>query len=251
MTGVRWAFQSAVDRSLQEFSEADGHDNALLGNIRYTLFRDRLDRVFSCERYAVRAGDVDADLDQLYDKLSDRDIDTMPRLDPSLVIRSDLSGSPGWVHDGLRFLLASCDYGKIDKLRWDRKSFIKQQVAKQRGPYPLQSTLFEGCPPEELGGLEAVLAASRQLDVPTYVVGHSLSALTQQYELVLGSPQMNGDGGPPWRWRHNLLDGQLAGGGRRGSSTPLPPGPNTEPDASVRLRRPASERRGDHASGNT
>jgi hypothetical protein len=44
--------------------------------------RNRLDRVFTCKRYTVRSGYGDADLDMLYAELSDRDIDTMPRLDP-------------------------------------------------------------------------------------------------------------------------------------------------------------------------
>src|SRR5487761_1240221 len=52
--------------------EADGHDAALLCSIRYTLFRDCLDRVFACERYAMRFGNDDADLDLLNDQTSER-----------------------------------------------------------------------------------------------------------------------------------------------------------------------------------
>src|SRR4051812_8050028 len=103
LDGVRWADQSSVARSLEEFSEADGHDATLLGIHKHTLFKDRLDRVFSCERYAVGSGDGDAGLDLLYDRLSRRDIDTMPHLDPDLVVRSDVNGSPGWVYRGRRF----------------------------------------------------------------------------------------------------------------------------------------------------
>src|SRR5215470_13081127 len=98
LAGVRWAYLSAIARSLETYSEGDGHYAAWLGSTRFTLFRNRLDRVFACERYAVSSGDYDADLDLLYDQLSDRDIDTMPRLDPSLVRRSNLNGSPGWVY---------------------------------------------------------------------------------------------------------------------------------------------------------
>ena len=43
LAGVRWAYGAATSRTLEIFSEADGHDAALLGNLRFTLFRDRLD----------------------------------------------------------------------------------------------------------------------------------------------------------------------------------------------------------------
>src|SRR4051812_30274298 len=104
LDGVRWAYRSAVARSLEMYTEADGHDAAWLGHTKFTLFRDRLDRVFACERYAVHSGKNDADLDVLYAELSGPDIDAMPRLNPDLVRRCDLSGSPGWVCGERRFL---------------------------------------------------------------------------------------------------------------------------------------------------
>src|ERR1700684_4002712 len=57
LAGIRWAYESATRRSLEMYCEADGHDPAWLGHTRFTLFRDRLDRVFSCVRYAVPAVD--------------------------------------------------------------------------------------------------------------------------------------------------------------------------------------------------
>ncbi|MGZ3388900.1 MAG: hypothetical protein ACXVCF_04850 [Isosphaeraceae bacterium] len=54
LDGVRWAYAASTSRTLEMFSEPDGHDAALLGNMRFTYFRDRLDRVFSCARYEVR-----------------------------------------------------------------------------------------------------------------------------------------------------------------------------------------------------
>ena len=50
LTGIRWAYESATRRSLESYCEADGHDPAWLGHTRFTLFRDRLDRVFDPER---------------------------------------------------------------------------------------------------------------------------------------------------------------------------------------------------------
>lgn len=248
LAGVRWAYLSATTRSLETYSEADGHDTAWLGNTRYTLFRDRLDRVFACERYAVRSGNDDADLDLLYDQLSEKDIDTMPRLAAGLVRRANLNGSPGWAYAHMRFLLASCVFGKLDRLPWPQKSPTKQRVALQRNPEPPQPSLFEGLAPEEVGGLE-MLATGEDLDLTTYVVAHSLDALSQQVELVFGRARLNAGGGQAWYWRHDLLGTPPAGGGRRTDGTPLPTGPNTVPDAPVRLRRPAEERRDNRSSG--
>jgi hypothetical protein len=249
LAGVRWAFLSATARSLETYSEADGHDAAWLGNTRYTLFRDRLDRVFACERYAVRSGNDDADLDLLYDQLSERDIETIPRMDAGLVRRADLNGSPGWAYGERRFLLASCVFGKLDRLPWPQKSPTKQLVAGQRSPEPQQPSLFEGLYPEEIGGLEALLTAGEDLDLTTYVVAHTLDALSQQVELVFGRTRLNAGGGQAWYWRHDLLGAPPAGGGRRTDDAPLPTGPNTVPDAPVRLRRPAEERRDNRSSG--
>ncbi|MFD9192318.1 hypothetical protein ACFWCA_29310 [Streptomyces phaeochromogenes] len=248
LAGARWAYLSATARALETYSEADGHDTALLGSIRYTLFRDRLDRVFACERYAVRSGNNDADLDLLYDQLSERDIDTMPLLDAGLVRRANLNGSPGWAHGERRFLLASCDFGKLDRLPWPQKSPTKQRVARQRTPEPPQPSLFEDLELEELGGLE-MLATELDLDLATYVVAHSLDPLSGQIELVFGRARLNSGGGQAWYWRHDILGTPLPGGGRRTDDAPLPTGPNTVPDAPVRLRRPAEERRENRASG--
>lgn len=248
LAGVRWAYLSATTRSLETYSEADGYDAAWLGNTRFTLFRDRLDRVFACERYAVRPGDEDTDLDLLYAELSEHDVNTMPRLDPGVVRRCDLTGSPGWAHRHRRFLLASCVFGKLDQMPWPHKSPTKQRVASQANPEPPQPTLFDGFADGEIGGLEAALTAEPELDMVTFVVAHSLDPLSQQIELVFGRPRLNSGGGQAWHWRQDLLGASPADGGRR-TGKPLPARPSTVPDAPIRLRRAAEERRADRASG--
>ncbi|GAA2788547.1 hypothetical protein [Saccharopolyspora taberi] len=249
LAGVRWAYLSATARSLEAYSEADGHDAAWLGNTRFTYFRNRLDRVFACERYAVHSGDDDSDLDLLYAELSERDIETMPRLAPGLVRRSNLNGSPGWAHGHHRFLLASCVFGKLDRIPWPQKSPTKQQVAGQRNPEPPQPSLFEDFADEEVGGLEFAATAANELGLVTFVVAHSLDPISQQVELVLGRARLNSGGGQAWHWRHDLLGTPPVAGGRRQGDTPLPTGPSTVPDAPVRLRRRSEEDRGDRASG--
>ena len=237
LAGVRWAYESATRRALESYSEADGHDDAWLGNTRFTLFRDRLDRVFACQRYAVSADDA-LDLDVLYAELSDQDLVTMPRLAPGLVRRSDLHGSAGWAYRDRRFLLASGEFGRLDTLPWLQKSLTKQLVAMQRNPDIRQPSLFEDFPAEEFGAIDAaLLAADRELDIVTYVVAHTLDADSGDMELVFGRPRLNLGGGPAWYWREDLRTVSLAGAGRQTKTAPVPVDPAWVPDAPVRLRR--------------
>lgn len=241
LAGVRWAYESATRRALESYSEADGHDIAWLGNTRFTLFRDRLDRVFACERYAVSADDG-LDLDLLYAELSDQDLLTMPRLTPGAVRRCDLRGSAGWAYRDRRFLLAAGEFGRLDTLPWLEKSLTKQLVAMQRNPDVRQPSLFEGFAAGEFGDIDAaLLAADAALDLVTYVVAHSLDPDSGETELVFGRPRLNMGGGPAWYWREDLRTVLLPGAGRRADVAPVPVDPAWVPDAPVRLRR--SQRR--------
>ncbi|MBF6446571.1 hypothetical protein IU429_02700 [Nocardia elegans] len=243
---IRWAYVSATDRTLATYSEADGHDAAWLGTTRFTLFRDRLDRVSAAERYATTLGNDDADLDLLYAELSDVEAQSMPHLPPGTMRRSNLNGSPGWAHGDCRFLLAAFTYGGVDTLPWPRKSPTKQRVAAQKDPDPNQASLFEDT---ELANLAAALYAEHELDMRTFVVAHSLNPVTEEIELVFGRPRLNAGGGPAWHWREDLLRMPPADGGRRIGDTPLPTGPNSVPDAPVRLRPSAQKQPNDRASG--
>jgi hypothetical protein len=243
LAGVRWAHASATRRALESYSEADGHDSAWLGNTRFTLFRDRLDRVFACERYAV-TGDDGLDLDVLYAELAEQDLVTMPRLTPGLVRRCDLRGSAGWAYRDRRFLLASGEFGRLDTLPWLQRSLTKQLVAMQRNPDVRQPSLFEDFPPGEFGDIgEALLAADRELDLMTYVVAHSLDPDSGEAELVFGRPRLNLGGGLAWHWREDLRTVPLPSAGRQVGVTPVPVDPMGVPDAPVRLRRVQDGRR--------
>jgi hypothetical protein len=250
LAGVRWAYRVATSRTLEIFSEADGHDAALLGNLRFTLFRDRLDRAFACDRYELQPGSAATDhLDLLYAELSPDDIGTMPQLAPDLVRRADLTGSPGWAIGQRRFLLAACAFGRLDRLPWPRRSLTKQRVAQQRQPNPAQVSLFEDAADEEVAGLEELLAAAYRLDLETFVVAHTLDSLSQDIELVFGRARLNNGGGEAWHWYQDLLTTPPADGGRRRGDSPQPTGPDSVPDAPVRLRRKQGEQPGDRASG--
>jgi hypothetical protein len=250
LAGLRWAYRAATSRTLEIFSEPDGHDAALLGNLRFTLFRDRLDRVFACDRYELQPGSAATDhLDLLYAELSQEDVRTMPQLAQGLVRRADLRGSPGWAIGGRRFLLAACAFGKLDSLPWPRRSPTKQRVAQQRQPNPAQASLFEGAADEEMAGLEELLAVTYRLDLDTFVVAHTLDSLSQDMELVFGRARLNNGGGEAWHWYQDLLIAPPADGGRSRGDSPLPTGPDSVPDAPVRLRRKQDEQHGSRASG--
>jgi hypothetical protein len=238
LAGIRWAFLSATTRVQEDYSEAAGYDHTWAGLTRFTLFRDRLDRVFACGRYAVRAGgDATGSLDLLHAELTGLDIATMPRLPTDLVGRADLNGSPGWAWQNVRWLLASCTYGRINDLPWLRRSLTKQRVALQRNPEPPQPSLFDGVANGEIGGLEALLTSPAELDLTTLVVAHSQDIDHDGGELVLGLPRLNAGGGPAWHWVQDLLDTAPADSGRRLDGAPLPTTPDTAPDAPVHLRR--------------
>ena len=241
LAGVRWAYLAAASRTLEVFSEPDGHDAALFGNLRFTLFRDRLDRVFACDRYELQSGSAATDhLDLLYAELSQNDIQTMPQVAPDLVRHADLMGSPGWAIGGRRFLLAACAFGKLDRLPWPRKSPTKQRVARQRQPDPAQPSLFDDVADEEIAGLEELLAAAHRLDLETFVVAHTLESVSGDMELVFGRARLNSGGGHAWHWYQDLLTAPPADGGRRRRDAPLLP-PDSAPDAPVRLRPRTTE----------
>lgn len=238
---IRWAYLSATERVLTDYSAAAGHDATWVGVSRFTLLRDRLDRVFSCGNYSVPENiDGELSLDVLHAELSDRDIATLPDIDPTLVSRANLSGSPGWAHGGVRWLLASAPFGKLDGLSWPQKSPTKQRVAQQPSTYADQPTLFDHFTADEQAGL-ATAVSEPQLDLRTLVVAHSLEADHGNRELTIGQPRLNAGGGSAWYWRHDLLQLPPDDGGQLRPTKPAPTGPEDAPDAPVRLRRPAAE----------
>lgn len=207
LAAIRWAYESAARRSLETFSEAEGHDVAWLGNTRYILFRDRLDRVFGCRRYSVPDDDGDIDVDLLCAQLSEQDLASMPCVAPGTVRRDDVHGSPGWACAGIRFLLAAGEFGALASLPWSRKGPTKRMVAGQPSHPVLQPTLFddEEAPGPGLGA---------QLPTRTYVVAHSMDPFTGEIELILGSPRLPERGGYAWHWHQDLFALDLPGTGR-------------------------------------
>lgn len=236
--GIEWAYRSATSRVLSDHSEDAGYNSRSLGFNRFILFLDRLDRVFSCGKYALDEGaDPTRGLDLLHAELPKADIRTMPNLSPNLIRPANVSQSPGWAFKDLRFLLASSDFGKIDRLPWGTRSKTMQRIAAQPSPEP-EPSLFDDLDPQEVPGLTELSKA--QLDLDTFVVAHSLDPVTHNVELAIGRPRYNNGGGSSWHWLEDLLDARPTTGGHR-IETVAPTGPDTVEDAPVRLR-PAAQR---------
>ncbi|HUN36761.1 MAG TPA: hypothetical protein VMU95_32600 [Trebonia sp.] len=214
LVAIRWAYESAVRRALETYSPQDGHDTPWLGNTRYVLFRDRLDRVFRCDRYAVSVSDAEVDPDQLFAELSEQDVATFPRVEPGTVVRHDLHGSPGWTCQAGRFLIASGDFGFVRTLPWAYKSRTKRIVAMQRPPVTDFEDVLFGLDDLLGPGLGVGLASGQPRhrpvdprhipDLPTFVVAHSLEPWSAETELIFGRPRMNAAGGSAWYWLEDL-----------------------------------------------
>lgn len=237
LASVRWAYGSATGRTLDDYSEDAGYDAAWLGQTRHTLFRDRLDRVTSCGRYALQAdADENSGIDLVHAELPERDIVSMPQLPRDLVRRADLNLSPGWVVDNVRVLLASCLLARHQVE--ERRTRVRVRLAS----YPLLGgTLLRPGQVVEVSGLLALGEGS--VDMDTYVIAHTLDPVSQRRELVLGRPRMNRGGGQAWYWRENLLLVPTDPGARR-PEMPAAAAVDKVPDAAVRLRsrsaKPAS-----------
>ena len=82
-----------------------------------------------------------------------------------------------------------------------------------------------------------LLAADRQLKLPSFIVAHTLEADTGEIELTFGRPWLNLRGGSAWHWRENVLDVPLPAV-RRSEIHPAAEIDNLSavPDAQVRLR---------------
>ncbi|HTU75351.1 MAG TPA: hypothetical protein VMG38_17700 [Trebonia sp.] len=228
LVAIRWAYESAVRRALETYSPEDGHDTAWLGNTRYVLFRDRLDRALRCGRYAMPDGDATDHPDGLFAELSEQDSSTLPHVKNGTVVRHDLHGSPGWACGAGRFLIASADFGFVRTLPWAYKSRTKRIVAMQKPPVmDFEDVLFglhevlpagphglAGSAPGSLGLAGSALDPRKLHDLPTFVVAHSLEPISGQTELILGRPRMNAAGGPAWYWLEDLSAVDLPATGR-------------------------------------
>jgi hypothetical protein len=232
-------FRVGADRVADDYSGA-GADATWAGMTRATLFRDRLDRLFSCGGYALAAdGGASVSLHVLHAELTDRDVATMPDLPLFLVERSDLNGSPGRAWEEGSWRLASCASGtiEIERLPWSQKRPTKQQVARKPDADPLEPGLLDGTAAAEAPGPPPSDSLSTRLDRQTLVIAHAQDVDHDEREAVLARPGLNNRGSRAWCWRSDLLPAGASGGDRAPVGAAPPPPLEGVPDAPGRLRR--------------
>lgn len=238
--GMWWAFQSAASRTAADCNPAAGHSPMSIGATRHALFSDRLDRVFTCGRYDLPAGEHgEAGLDLVYEELTEREVAAMPQVPRAVVSRADLNGSAGWTCGSWRWLLASAPADELLLIPWSMRSPTKQRVARQPSPQHEQ-TLFDASP--ELHDWLAGATSVSDLNLPTLVVAYSHDVVSNARRVGVGRPRLNEDGGTAWHWWHELRPEGDAGRGANWAGPDITGGPDSEPDAPVRLRTTADRR---------
>jgi hypothetical protein len=244
LRALEWANRSSYGEVWRDFNPEGGHDQGWAGYTAHKYLVNRLDRVFSCGDFAVDLDLEDGDpnsvgRDLLALGISDRDFSTMPEIPAGTVTRADLNGSPGWMLDGWRWILASHSYGRIHKIRWPAKSYTKGKVAQQ--PYAdVEDGLFGYDLLGMLPPIEELVDPERLLR-QTLVLGHAMDLTTGDIELHLGRSRWNHDRGDAWDWVKSLLNNGSGEGSRGMAPRPAgPTGPQQVPDAPVRLRQEAS-----------
>lgn len=239
--GVAWAFDSACEQILEDFTGGIGYGPLTAGVARYELVADRLDRVFSCGNYEVEPGMEFEGLDIVFGGLSERAQATMPMVTAGVVTRSNLNGSNGWSVGGFRFITHAFELGQQAGIDWTTATKTVQAVSRQEP--------FGTFTPVTL--LDQILTAEARVDlaahdalpfvgIPTLVLGHALDLTTSERELLIGHSRYNVDLGNPWHWTQSLLEGTGGGSSWRPHPGVVPP-QVAEPDVTVRLRPNVAE----------
>jgi len=242
LRGIRWAYESAARRTREDYEEPTGHNATWVGITRWVLLCDRLDRVFSCGKYATREDSPGTvGLDILFATLTEAERTTFPHIEPATVVRDDLVGSPGWSNGDVRWLLASAEFGGVDEINWSRRSQVKQRTAKQIDPDNDQLSILDVLMDDPgAAKLREALEHAIEFDITTLVVTHTHDIDTNDRELYIGLPSMEGQDSA-WAWKENLLTAPPADGGRQKPPVTEPDGPADVPDAPVRLRTPSEK----------
>ena len=237
LRGIRWAYGSAARRTREDYDEPTGHDAGWVGYNRWKLICDRLDRVFSCGKYATQEDSpATVGLDVLFATLTEAEQASYPHIAPGTVLRDNVLGSPGWSDGDVRWLVASTKPGGADNIKWSRRSPLKQRAAKQSDPDSDQLSIFDAL--SEEAGADVLLAAlefARDINRTTLVLCHSHDVETDARELYLGLPSMEHPDFA-WAWKENLLTAPPNEPGRQKPPGSEPDSPSDVPDAPVRLR---------------
>lgn len=233
-----WVGRTVHARVFQDYEEEAGHNQTTVGTLAHAYLVDQFDRATGCGRFKLPADLPREDGAHLVRAgISDEDFETMPRIEPGAIIRSNCNGSAGWASGDIRWVLQSHEFGRVDRINWSQKSPTKQVIASE--PFADDPHALFGY--EELG-MEALNAT---FTGTTLVLAHAFNRRTGAYEMHLGrsrnsSPREDG----PWHWRVPVASGgsDAAAAARVEWSIGLPGTAASVdvPDTPVRLRPAAS-----------
>lgn len=234
---LEWAAPAAFAATDQIYDEDQGHDQGVVGYLNYKHFKDLIDRATSNGRFLL-GDDVDGTgADFIKRGITPEAFNAMPNLTPQAIARNDYKQSPGWATAGYRVLLQSYPFGKIDAIKWVRRSDAKRQVASQ--PFIHENALFD----DQEFGLESIagIPDDDAFEGVTLVAAHAFNPTTKQFELYIGqskNPAYPDDA--CWHWKRLLLAGGAPISGRGASIPPTTSLGGASPDVEdvpVRIKK--------------
>ncbi len=234
---LTWAAPVAFAATDQLYDEDQGHGQGFVGFANFTHYKDLVDRATANGRFKLGAGLDGLGEDVLKRGITPEAFGSMPILPAGAVVRRDYKQSPGWAIEGLRVLLQSYPFGKVDDIKWVQRSEAKRRVADQL--FLGEDILFTA---EELG-LETIPGIPDDDDFAgvTLIAAHAFNPTTKQFELYIGqskNPEYADD--TCWHWKMLLLSGGTPAGS---TGLPIPtsmPSGGASPDVEdvpVRIKR--------------
>lgn len=235
---LTWAAPASFAATNQIFDEDAGHDQGVVGYLNFKHLRDLLDRATSNGRFVLGDGVGGSGADALERGITPEVFRSMPSLPPMAITRSNYRQSPGWAADGYRVLLQSYTFGRVDDIKWERRSDAKRRVASQ--PFIGEATLFD----DGEFGLELIAGVPDDDNFAgiTLVAAHAFNPATRQFELYIGqsrNPDYREDS--CWHWRRLLHSGGTSIMGAIHSMPPALPGDAASTnvdDVEVRIKKP-------------
>lgn len=216
---LAWAAPIAFAQTAEDYDEDRGHDQFIIGGHNFVYLRDLIDRCTANGKYVLAKDAPSTGRDILARGISASDFANMPTISPGQVARSDYDNSPGWASGGLRVVLQSFRFGRVDRIKWARPA--KRRVASQ--DFLASVPLFD----DVEYGLQSItgIPDDDHFDGTTLVVAHGYNPVTGQYEVFVGQsriPQYRGDA--CWHWRALVLRGGASSSGLTKPTKPSLPG---------------------------
>ncbi|MEV4991617.1 hypothetical protein [Pseudarthrobacter sp. LMD1-1-1.1] len=235
---LNWAAPAAFAATDQIYDEDAGHDQGVIGYLNYKHLTDLMDRATGNGRFELGEDVEGTGSDVLARGIAPEAFRSMPSLTSKAIARNNYRQSPGWAADGYRVLLQSYVFGRVDDIKWGKRSDAKRRVASQA--FIGQEALFDNAD----FGLQHIpgIPDGDGFAGLTLVAAHAFNPVTKQFELYIGqskNPVFPMD--TCWHWRHLLLSGGTPAGGLGLPVSPAPLGDAASIDVDdvvVRMKKP-------------